>query len=251
MESIKLWGSIISNPFNGYSKMNESTKILFPLLLIIILTAGSIALFIPVMSSDEYSSALAKVQMLKLQEKGMSDSISQEELESQLSSPVTRKITIISAFAGGIVTYIIILLLSSFLLWLLTITIKDRKSYKLIFKILIYAAIVSTGESVLKSVIVISGDWERILRQVNSLNDFTLALQAPVSLAVLFDPDKIGKIPHFLIDTITDIFNWIYYIFIFAGLRSALKLERKKALGITLIFAAVFILAGIILTFLF
>ena len=251
MNTFQIWKSIISNPFKGYEKVGKQTRILLPLLVILILVTVNLLILTPIMQSSAYTSALVKVQMIKMNEKGMGSSVSREDLEKQLSAPLTKRITLISSFAGGIITYTAVLFLSAFLIWLLSLLLKDKKNYKIILKILIFAGLVSTLQGIVKSTIVATGDWERILHQVRTIEDFSLALQAPTSFAALINPAKSGMPLYILIDSVTDIFNWIYYIFIFAGLSSALKMEKQIALKITVLYAVLSIAVGIAATFLF
>ena len=245
MNLFKVWGLIIANPFKGFEGVKKETGVLFPFLIIIMLTVINLLILTPVMQSDTYVKALARVQMIKMAEKGLDGSLSVEELEKQLSSPGVRKITLISSYGGGIVTITAVMLLSAFLIWILSIIFRDKKSYKMILKILVFSGVVAAVQGILKSIIVVSGDWQMQLMRVKSMEDFTMAIQAPISFASFFQPSVIGMPAYTVIDTVTDILNWIYYIFVYAGLRSALNIEKKKSLNIVLIYAVIGIIIGV------
>ncbi|MCK5198144.1 MAG: hypothetical protein KAR21_07325, partial [Spirochaetales bacterium] len=76
-----------------------------------------------------------------------------------------------------------------------------------------------------------------------------LALSAPISLAALFSADTLGPTGYFLLDSLTDIFNWLYYIFLYAGLKISAGLTKKHSLMVIIISAAVFIIIGLIFNF--
>jgi len=48
------------------------------------------------------------------------------------------------------------------------------------------------------------------------------------------------------LDAFTDIFNWLYYIFVYAGLTVSAKLTKKKALVLTIISAVLGIGIGLL-----
>jgi hypothetical protein len=247
MGFIKTWKNIISNPFEGFSELGNKTKWFLPLLTLLILLLVSIALIIPLMQSDEYTGALVRATVSQQAGKGVEMSIEQQTaMSEQLSSPMMKKITIASALGGGVITFVIIMLINTLLIKLLTAIMKGKAKFSLIFKILIFISIISIVQSLIKSGIVLSGDWARILNRVNDTDGLKLALSAPVSLAALFSADTLGSTGYFLLDALTDIFNWLYYIFLYAGLKVAAGLTKKHALAVTVITAVVFICIGLI-----
>ena len=247
MGFIKIWKDIISNPFEGFSEVRDDTKWFLPLLMLLILVLISTVLIVPLMQSDEYIGALVRATTSQQAEKGTEMSAeAQAAMADQLSSPMMKKITIASALGGGVITFVIIMLINALVIKLLAAIMKEKTKFSLIFKILIFVSIISIVQSLIKSGITLSGDWARILNRVNDTDGLKFALSAPVSLAALFSVDTLGSTGYFLMDALTDIFNWIYYIFLYAGLKVSAGLTKKHALMVTIISAVVFILIGLI-----
>lgn len=247
MGFIRIWKNIISNPFEGFSELSNETKWFLPLLALLILLLVSIALIIPLMQSEEYTSALVRATVSGQAEKGTEMSTEQQTaMSEQLSSPMMKKITIASALGGGVLTFVIVMLINTLLIKLFAAIMKEKVKFSLIFKILIFISIISVVQSLIKSGITLSGDWARILNRVNDTTGLKLALSAPVSLAALFSADTLGSTGYFLLDILTDIFNWIYYIFLYAGLKVSAGLTKKHALTVTVISAVVFIFIALI-----
>jgi hypothetical protein len=244
---IKTWKNILSNPFEGFSEVTEKTKWFIPLLSILVLVLISIALLIPIMQSNEYTDALVRSTISRQAEKGVEMSTeAQRAMTEELSSPMIKKITIISAFGGGIITFVIVMLLNALFIKLLSLIMKKKVSFSLIFKIFIFISIIGIVQSLIKSGITLSGDWSRILSRVTDTTGLKLALSAPVSLAALFSVETLGSTGYFLIDAITDIFNWIYYIFLYAGLKISAGFTKKQALILTILTAVISIGIGLI-----
>ncbi|MBI9101397.1 MAG: YIP1 family protein [Spirochaetales bacterium] len=249
MKSILLWKDIIFSPFEGFKKVTAETRILLPLLVLVILLAGSIAMLMPIMQSEAYGQAIVRSQIAAMAEKGQEMSNEQQEaMREQLSSPMVKNITIASAFGGGIITFIAILLISSLLIMVASKLFKGAVTYKMAMKILIYAGIISVIHGLVKNGITLSGNYTRILNQVQDTGALQLALTSQVSLAALFSAETLGSVGYFLMDTLTDIFNWIYFIFIYAGLKSAGNLDKKQAGGVTLVYILCYIIIGLIMT---
>ena len=247
MGFIRIWKNIISNPFEGFSELSDETKWFLPLLALLILLLVSIALIIPLMQSEEYTSALVRATVSGQAEKGTEMSTGQQTAMSEkLSSPMMKKITIASALGGGVLTFVIIMLINTLLIKLLAAIMKEKIKFSLIFKILIFISIISIVQSLIKSGITLSGNWAGILNRVNDTTGLKLALSAPVSLAALFSADTLGSTGYFLLDILTDIFNWIYYIFLYAGLKVSAGLTKIHALTVTVISAVVFIFITLI-----
>lgn len=247
---IRIWKNIISNPFEGFTEVKDETKWFLPLVLILILILVSTTLLIPLMQSDEYIGALVRATTNQQAEKGVEMSLeAQTAMKEQLSSPLIKNITIASALGGGTITFLIIMLLNALLIKILAALVKEKTKFSLIFKILIFISIISIVQSFIKSGITLSGDWARILNRVNDTTGLKLALSAPVSLAALFSVDTIGSTGYFLLDALTDIFNWINYIFLYAGLSVSAGLSKYHALKVTIITAVVFILIGVLFNF--
>ncbi|MBI9099311.1 MAG: YIP1 family protein [Spirochaetaceae bacterium] len=245
-----LWKDIIVNPFEGYKGVNESTKILLPLLSIIVLFLISISMIVPIMLSDAYGDAVVRVQISTMAERGNEMSAEQQAaVAEQIKSPMVRNITIVSAYAGGLITFFLVTLLVTLILKIVISSVKkETVNFSLVFKIIIFASIVAMIQSILKMGITLSGDWERTLSRVNDTAALQQALQSPVSLAALADPGAVSNSVYMLIDSFSDIFNWIYYIFLYAGLRVVTQLEKKPALIIIIALALFSIAIGLLFT---
>ena len=194
MGFIKIWKNIIVNPFEGFSGVTDETKWFLPLIAILILVFLSTVLFVPIMQSDEYTGALMRATVNQQAEKGVDMSLEQQKaMSEQLSSPLIKKITIASALGGGIITFVIIMLLTALFIKLLAAILKNKVKFLLIFKVLIFISIITIVQSLIKSGITLSGDWARILNKVNDMTGLKLALSAPVSLAAIFSVNVIGS----------------------------------------------------------
>ena len=247
INSIALWKEIFSNPQNGLSRIDKDTKIFFPLLIVLLLMALSTALILPIIQSPEYSQALVRLQAADMAEKGSPMSREQmEAMERQLSSPQVKTITTLSSLIGGVVGYILMLLVTWLLLKLILVSVKAEAPMKVLFRIMVYIALISVVQALLKNIITVSGNWERYMRMVQSKEDLQIALSSPISLASVVSHEKAGITGYFLIDAVTDVFNWLYYIFLYLALRWTLNIEKRKALTATIISAIVFIGIGLL-----
>ena len=249
MNSIKLWGGIISSPVDGFSKVDAKTKIALPILLIILLALISTTLLLGIMSNDGYKEALLRTQIVSFQEKGTELSSEQmAAMEKQFNSPTFMVITAVSTVGGGVITYVLMTAVSLFLLKLISLIFKQKAGLKILLRIFVYIALFSIAQMLLKNIITLVSDYGRILARVQSTDDLRYALTSSISLAALFDPSSIGKALHYAIDLLTDVFNWLYYGFLYAGLRGAAKIEKKTALTITIVFALVMSGIGLLMT---
>jgi len=244
--TFKLWKDIIANPFEGYKGLNENTKILLPLLTIIVLFVISITMIVPILLSEPYSEAIVRAQIATMAERGNEMSSEQQAaMAEQMKSPMVKNITIASSYAGGLLTFFLMTLAAALILKLTVSSMKkDKVKFSLVFKILIFASIVAMVQSILKMGITLTGNWERALSRVNDTGSLQQVLQTPISLAALFDASGMNRTLYMLIDTLTDVFNWIYYIFVYAGLKVAVQLEKKQALTATIIIAVISVAIG-------
>jgi len=245
-----LWKEIIGNPFSGYKKLGDDTKLFLPFLIIVILFLLSLAMMIPMQSSDVYSDALVRIQQAAMSERGTEMSAEQvEAMSRQMRSPMVRNITTASTFVIGLISYIGITLLIALFLKLISGGLrKESVKYSLVLKIMLFAAIVTMVQSLVKMGITVTGDWQRALARVNTSTDLQFALQSPISLAAFFDPASMGRQVFYIVDYLTDIFNWIYYIFLYAGLRSSLAMDKGKALTATVLIAVISIVVSLLFT---
>lgn len=247
VNSIKLWGDIIPSPIKGFSKVDEKTKILMPIIIVLLLVLAASALLIPILNSDAYADALMRTQISDLMEKGTELSAEQiDQMTQQLQSENMKKIMLVSSVVGGVFGYALMLTVSIFLIKLFTIIVKEHVSLKIILRIMIYIGLIGVVHLLTKNCITLFTNHGRILARVQSTADLQYALTSPVSLAALFDPGKINRTVYNLIDSLTDIFNWLYYGYLFAGLKGAAKLRTSTALKITIAIAVIMIGFGIV-----
>jgi hypothetical protein len=225
-------------------------KINNPGLFLIILFLISTSLLMPITTSKIYMEAIVRVQVSAAAEKGNEMSIEQQNVMAEnLNSPTMRNITMVSTYVGGLVTFFLFTLLTALLLKLVVSSVKkDKIKFSLVLKVLLFATIVSMMQLLVKNGITLSGNWQRGLSRVNDMGSLQFALQSPISFAALFDYSTMNKTVYMLIDAVTDIFNWIYYIFLYAGLKVTIGLEKTKALIITIVIAVVSISIGLIFT---
>lgn len=237
---LEIWKEIISNPFKGFSLVEPKSKILLPTILMLLLSLAGTLVVQPIMQSKAYQKAMLEVQYNTI-EKNQGSPVSEEmkqAIADQMNSPITKNITLISTYAGPIIGYLIFyLFLFSLVLKIITAIAKEKVAYGHLFRILVFAGIVGIVQVLLKNVIALTGNWQSQLATVTSAGELGYAITAPVSLAALTTPASIGKMPYYLLDTFTDIFNWLSYVFIYAGLVSSAKIAKNKALIVTIIYA--------------
>jgi len=247
--SVKLWAQIIPSPIQGFAKVDKETKVALPIVIILLLVLAATMLLIPILNSEAYTDALLRVQISSMQEKGTELSTEQiERMSEQLTSGNIKTITLLSSVVGGVFGFALMLAVSIFILKLITVIAREKISLKLILRIMIFITLISVLQMLVKNFITVFTDYGRILSRVQETSDLQYALTSPVSLAVLFDPGKIGSSLYYLIDSFTDIFNWLYYGYLFAALKSAAGLNTGKALKITIAAAVIMIAVGLIFT---
>ena len=249
MKSIFLWKEIIPSPVKGFSTVTGKTKIAVPLLVVILIAAAGSFILLPVITSDSYSKALVRVQTSILAERGTEMSAEQtEQLNEQLSSGSMRKVNSITTIGGAIFVYVLMIFFSVLILKLICIIFREKPEFRLLLRIIIFIAIFSAVQMLLKNLITAVSDYNRILSRVQTSEDLQWALNSPVSLAVLFSPSSLNNTLYTLIDTVTDIFNWLYYGYLYAALRGAAELKSSRALAVTLVFAALSIGVSLLMT---
>jgi len=251
MKTLTLWKEIITSPSRGYAKLKKDSPLVLPLVTVLVLLTLSIALILPILQNSSYLEAAGRVQIQTLTEKGQTVSREQEQaIMEQMSSPTVRTVTLVSALAGGVITFVVMTLVSALLLKLFVRAFRGSVSYGLAFRILIFTALIAMIQALIKNAITLSGNWESALRRIADADGLQSVLQSPISLAVLTGQETLGKLGYYLLDTLTDIFNWIYYVFIFFAVRMSAGMEKKPALGVTLVFAGCSILIGGVMTLL-
>lgn len=237
-KTFKLWADILSSPSKGFAGVTVSTPIALPLIIVLILVLAGSALLLPILSSDAYSNALSRVQINTMKERGTDMTEEQiEMMEQQMQSGSMKTITLLTSTAGAVIGYFAMTILSVLILKLILLIFKEKPAFKLLFKMIIFIAAISVVQMILKNVITVITDYERVLSRVQYTADLQYALSSPVSLAAIFSPGKLSASMYYIVDALTDIFNWLYYGFLYAGLKYAGGINGKKALTVTIIFA--------------
>ena len=245
----KLWSGIIGSPSKGFAELSGSSPVVLPLIMVLVLTALSIIMIMPIMSSDAYIDAMSRVQINTLSERGTELTDEQiDAMNQQMNSASMRTITLISSIGGGLVSFAVILLVQTLILMLLTRIVKDKASFKHLFRLIIFLALISVVQGIVKNGITLFSNYERLLSKVQTTADLQWAITSPVSLAVLFSPTKLNPSVYTLIDYCTDIFNWIYYVYLFFGLRFSAGLAKNKALTVTVISAVLMLVVSLAMT---
>ena len=248
-KTFKLWTGIFSSPTKGFTELTTSSPVVIPLIVVLILTIAGTAMLFPVMSGDTYVEAMSRVQVNTLKERGTELTAEQVEImEQQLQSSRVQTITRITSLGGGLIGFVVILFVQALILLILTRIVKEKPSFKLLFRLIVFLALVSVIQVIVKYGITLLSDYERMLSRVQYNADLQRVLNSPVSLAALFSPTKLNPTLYALIDYVTDIFNWIYHIYLFFGLRVAAGLNKNKALIVTLISAVLLLAVSLVMT---
>ena len=240
--SLALWGRIIANPFVGYAQVKKDTKVAGPLVCLLVLVAATTTLMLPITRSEEYAAASLRLQQEQLRKLGVAPDASQlEAMRTQMESPAARALAIVFAYLGGLLGYIGTLLVVAALMRLLVVAARGTTTLGLLYRVLVFAGIVTMVQGLLKAGIVLAGDWRSALGQVRSARDLGTAIQASLSLTLLIPAASLGRFGSVLVDGATDVFNLVHYLFIYAGLRSAVGLKRGQALVVTIASAVVYL----------
>ncbi|HAK45631.1 MAG TPA: hypothetical protein DCO79_06890 [Spirochaeta sp.] len=248
-KTFQLWSNMFASPSKGFPELTPATPILMPIIVVLILVLAGLFMLMPILGSDAYLDALGRVQVNTLVERGTEMSTEQlEMMEQQLKSDQMRTINLATTIGGGLIGYIIILLVYALILLILTRIFKEKPGFKHLFKLLIFLAVISAVQGIVKNGITLLSNYERILSKVQYTADLQWAITSPVSLAALFNPAKTGPTLYTVIDAVTDIFNWIYFIYLYFGLKFSAGLARKKALTITIIAGALSVIVSAVMT---
>lgn len=242
--SLRIWWQILQNPFTGYGQIGKDTRIAWPLACLLLLVAVSTSLMLPITSSQTYLAAALRMQTRTLESQGIDMGGEQgKALEKQLASPVMRTFTVVAAYLGGFVSFTATILLLALLMKAFTSAMKVSLPYKQLVAIFAFTGLVTAVQGLLKSGIVLASDWQGALRGAQTTADLKEALVSPLSLALLVPYASLGKVGYALLDTATDIFNWIYFTFLYAGMKGA-GLDKGRAFAVTLLTAVLFIAVG-------
>lgn len=239
--SFALWLDIITNPFSGFRAINEKTRIALPLALVLVASMLSSLLLQPIMSSKVYESAILDIQIAAI-EKKQGGTMSEEmkaSYSAQLSSPMVKTITKVSSIVGAPIGYAILIFASALILLIVSALMKEKRKFGIFLRILVFAMIVTVVQTLLKNIITLTGDWESALKAAGNAMELGRALSAPISLASITTSGDISPSAYFLLDGLTDIFNWLYYIFVYAGLTACAGIQKNKAIILTVVIAVI------------
>lgn len=251
-KTFALWKEIIGSPSRGFASFDEKPPFALALIIILLLVLVSTAILIPVLTSESYADAVVRVQINTLKERGTELSAEQAEaIKQSMSSGPAATITLLSSTFGGVIGFGVILLITALLFKLILLIAKEKAKFRILFSILVYISIFSIVQMLVKNGITVLTDYERALSKVYSTNELQFALSSPVSLGALFNPSTMNPSVYYIVDALTDIFNWLYYGYLYAGLRWALNINARKALVITIVSAVIFISVGFVFTLIF
>jgi len=239
--SLRIWGHILSNPFTGYGQINKDTRIAWPLACLLLLVAVSTSLMLPITSSPAYLAAALRVQTATLESRGVEMGGEQSKaMEEQLTSPMMRTFTAVSSYLGAFVTFAATILFLALLMKAFTSAMKASLPYRQLLAIFVFTGLVTAVQGLFKAGIMLASDWQGALQGVQTTADLKAALVSPLSLALLVPYATLGKVGYALLDTATDVFNWIYFTFLYAGMKAA-GMDKGRALAVTLFTAVLFL----------
>jgi hypothetical protein len=246
-KSVALWPEIVMNPSTGFAQVGKETKIALPVILLLISILVTIALMLPMMLSDPYAEALARVQLSVLAERGTQLSEEQSAaMAQQLRSPAVRGITVASALVVGTITYVLMLLFSTLVLKIVAAAAKQEEAgFGVLFKVMVYSGVFGVVQRLAKDVVIMTGNWERALRKVGDTDGLKEVLQAPLSAAMFFDHETLGDAGFYVLDAVTDPFNWLTFIFVYFGVRYAAEMTKGSAFAAVVLSAAVYVGVGL------
>ncbi len=244
-ESLLVWKKIMVSPSEGFREVDENTKVFIPIILLLIVALIAVSFVVPITTSKVYIEKSLSLQLTKMKAKGMN--ISMEQARKGAESGVTKTITLVSAYAGNVIVYLITFYLGAFVLWLLVKIFKAGEvSYKLLFRVVVFSAIVTVIGGLINGLIVYFSDWRAAVASATNVSELGDAVKADLSLAAFFDRTTLGKIPFYLLDYVTSIFNILYFVLIYYGLVFAGKVKSEKAVSITVIFGILSSIPGFV-----
>ncbi len=247
-KSLLIWKKILASPSEGFRDVNENTKVFVPIVFILILALVAVSFVVPITTSKVYLDKSISLQLAKMKAKGMN--ISMEQARRGAESGVTRTITIVSAYAGSIIVYLVTFYVGAFVLWLLVKIFRGGEiSYKLLFRIVVFSAIVTVVGGVVSGLIVYFSDWKGAVASATNVMELGDAVKTNLSIAAFFNRTALGKFPFYLIDYFTNIFNILYFVLVYYGLVAAGKIRSNRALGIVITFGIVSAVPGLVSLF--
>ncbi len=247
-KSLLIWKKIVTSPSEGFSDVDENTKILIPIVVLLVIALIGVSFVVPITTSKVYLDKSLSIQLAKMKAKGMDISI--EQARKGAESSLTRTISIVSAYAGSIIVYLIMFYLGALVLWLLVKIFRGGEaSYKLLLRVVIFSTIVTVIGGVVSGLIVYFSDWKSAVTSATSMGELGDAVKANLSLAVFFDRATLGKFPFYFIDYFSNIFNILYFVLIYYGLVFAGKVESKRAISVVVVFGILSAVPGFVSLF--
>ena len=243
---LSTWKGIIINPKDGYKEITEKTKIFMPIVIILIISIVSLSIMFPITTSKTYLKPSIGIRIHKMEKKGKAVNDKQLDAMNKYSnSNISKIIVVAGSYIGGIVVYLLTFVIGAFVLLILSriFGCKDI-SYKLILRIIVFTAIITAVQGLVKILIVYFSDWQAAVKAARTIGDLKNALAANLSAAAFFNPRSMNRVLFYIIDYFTDIFNIIYFVFIFYGLSIAGKTKESRAIIITIIYAVLVSMPG-------
>jgi hypothetical protein len=105
-------------------------------------------------------------------------------------------------------------------------------------RIMIFSSIVIVLGLLIKTGLAVASDWRSALSSTESVYDLNSVFMTNISAAVFFNSSSIGRIPYFIVNYITDVFNLGCAFFVISGLRAICKMTTGKAAASTAILFA-------------
>jgi len=242
---VKTWKNILFSPKEGFREIDENTRIFVPIVIVLAISLIAVSFMIPIITSHVYLQKGVNIQLEKMGKNVSSGAV--EQANKSVESNFTKIITIAGAYIGSIASYLLIFYAGALVLLLLVKIFKGGNvSYKLLLRIVIFAAIITSFQGLIKVLIVYFSDWQNAVAAATTAGGLKNAVQSSLSLAVFLDPKSTGKLLFFIVDYFTDIFNIIYFVFIYYGLVSAGKIIENKSAGITIVYALFAALPGFV-----
>lgn len=242
---VKTWKNILFSPKEGFKGIDENTKLVAPIVIVLVVSLIAVSFMIPIITSHVYLQKSVSIQLQKLGKSASKAAL--EQANKSVESGITKIIAIAGAYIGSIATYLLIFYAGALVLWLLVIIFKGGGvSYKLLLRIVIFSALITSFQGLINVLIVYFSDWKSAVEAAATTSDLKNAIQSSLSLAVFLDPKTAGKLFYSFVDYFTNIFNIIYYIFIYYGLVSAGKIKENKSVSITVLYALLAALPGFI-----
>ena len=176
-KTMKLWSEVLTSPSRGFSSFDEKTPLAIAIICVLVLVFISTAIIIPIINSGAYSEAVVRIQINTMKDRGTEMTAEQiEMMRESLTTGPAKKISLISSLAGGVIGYAVMLLITTLLLKVLLSIFKEKRGFKLVLKLMVYIALITAVQMLLKNVITVLTDYERVLSRVQYTKELQYAL---------------------------------------------------------------------------